>query len=117
MVDVLVNSNTAVFHQGVIVLKRSTIFQSYYQDGLISDLCGLISVFLYKLKPANFEYINFIQMIFYFKFYNFKRIYKRIEMRFRLGSKVSNVFNLINLLIIVLYICHLFACLWLFITR
>lgn len=100
-----------------MVLDRKNIFMSYYKNGLISDLLGLISVFLYKIKPYNFEYINFLQMLFYFKFYNFKRIYKRIEMRFRLGSKISNVFNLINLLIIVLYICHLFACLWLFVTR
>ncbi|KRX00772.1 Cyclic nucleotide-binding protein [Pseudocohnilembus persalinus] len=115
--DILVNGNTAVFNKGVIVLEKREIVYRYFQDGMISDLLGLASIITYKIKPIEWEYYNFLQILFFLKMYNFSRIYQRIEMRFRLGPKISNVFNLVNLIIIVLYICHLFACLWLWISR
>lgn len=76
ILDILVNMNTAIFNKGVIEFKRRKIIKNYvfYEREFFYDVIGIISIFI---SVNDGEIYNFIQLIFFIKFVNFKKVYNR----------------------------------------
>jgi hypothetical protein len=60
---------------------------------------------------------NFPLILFYLKWANFQHIKQRLEQRYQLNSDIENTLSLIKLFLTLIFFCHVFAALWLWIAR
>ena len=56
-------------------------------------------------------------MLFYIKMISLKKYLKKFEERFFMKKSVTHLNSLLKLLFKILIIAHLFACLWIFVSR
>ena len=61
------------------------------------------------------EWVNLSLVLFYWKISNFRRIYRSMEVRFNFTSRASLFSQLFYLVFIMLFLSHIFGCIWSFI--
>ncbi|CAD8117387.1 unnamed protein product [Paramecium sonneborni] len=118
VVDGFIVINTSYIEKGIIIKQRGKIFINYVNTQGIYDLCSFASMLIaqqFDVDSSN-EKIGW-QLIPYTIYYcsrQFKlqaRVHK-LEEFFNFSGWVQDLIELIKLLFMVIYVGHLFACLW-----
>ncbi|CAK58071.1 unnamed protein product (macronuclear) [Paramecium tetraurelia] len=118
VVDAFIVINTSYIEKGIIIKQRGKIFINYVNTQGIYDLCSFASMLVaqqFNVDSSN-EKIGW-QLIPYMIYYcsrQFKlqaRVHK-LEEFFNFSGWVQDLIELIKLLFMVVYVGHLFACLW-----
>ncbi|KAL4484473.1 hypothetical protein ABPG74_019650 [Tetrahymena malaccensis] len=118
VIDIFVTINTGIYIKGILCTKRQEIF-NYYRSS-ITFYCDICSVFFtslyYLIHFCNIQQ-NRTVLIFLlpivFKLNDFYVIIKKIKFRFQFDRKMQNCIELINLIKNIIFISHIFACIWL----
>ncbi|KAL4434572.1 hypothetical protein ABPG74_007356 [Tetrahymena malaccensis] len=98
--------NTAYYENGVLEKQRSKIFFHVIKNRL------LFEVFAYLCLWLNPFGVPFFRIFFLLKFFEFYDIIQKLAETFQLSYKYNFVVNLVALFIEVVFLCHLFACIW-----
>ena len=123
MFDIPINFCTGYFEHGKIVLDKKKSFLHYYRESFGLDLFIVALVLLYTIlqeaqdAARSMNIANYFMLLFYCKVYNFKIIYKRIEIRFKLTQRTNMYIEMCYLTVLTIFISHLFACLWVLVGR
>ena len=76
-----------------------------------------ITLIFYFIDVQGNEYLNFLKLIFFFRWRKLEKINFRLQEKFRIGLRIhASVIDLINLLFFSFYILNFFACLWFYIA-
>ncbi|EGR32054.1 cation channel family protein, putative [Ichthyophthirius multifiliis] len=103
----LLTLNTAYYYNGVLEKTRSKIIKHYFQKKFILDLIAYYMLWFVPFQLQIFK-ITFIII----KFLNYYSIIEKITDAFQLSSKYSFIISIFTLLIEVVFLCHVFACMW-----
>ncbi|CAD8104943.1 unnamed protein product [Paramecium primaurelia] len=118
LIDVLIVLNTSYIEKGVIIKSRRKIFTNYLEGQAVYDLfsfCSLLIAIEFEIDTSS-EKLGW-QLCPYCIYY-YCRLFKlqgrvhKLEEFFNLTGSYQDFIELIKLLFMVLYVGHLFACLW-----
>ncbi|CAD8083446.1 unnamed protein product [Paramecium primaurelia] len=118
IIDGFIVINTSYIRKGIIIKSRGKIFINYLNTQAIYDLCSIVSMLIaqYSNVDSGQEHLGW-ELIPYAVYYC-SRIFKlqgrvhKLEEFFNFSGWVQDVIELIKLLFMVIYVGHLFACLW-----
>ncbi|CAD8122803.1 unnamed protein product [Paramecium sonneborni] len=118
IIDALIVINTSYIEKGVIIKSRRKIFMNYLEGQAVYDLFSFTAL----LVAIEFEIDNSSEKLGWqlcpYSIYYFCRLFKlqgrvhKLEEFFNLTGTYQDFIELIKLLFMVLYVGHLFACLW-----
>ena len=106
----MVSLNTGYYEKGVYQFERSKIITYYLSIHFLSDVITNVSLLFINIYP-------YISLLFFYKVVIFLHLLKKLEETFDLSWKSKNVIKLFKLAATMLFISHIFACLWLFEAR
>ncbi|EGR30305.1 cation channel family protein, putative [Ichthyophthirius multifiliis] len=116
ILDNFISLNTSYFDKGSHVQDRHTIFQNYIKNKFINDFVSNIPVIIdYFIIQLN-GFWSYIMIIQYLKLNRISLIIRKLEEIFHLTPTQQQLVSLVKLLITVLFIAHIFACIWIFIA-
>ncbi|KAL4484472.1 hypothetical protein ABPG74_019649 [Tetrahymena malaccensis] len=115
--DILIRLNTAIYVKGQLTLSRNLIIKQYKSSNLLYyDILQVLSFFLYQFLVA-LDFIPIIcQQIFLlpivFKYQDLNNMLQKMKNKFISNKQAQKVFELINLIKNILFISHIFSCIW-----
>ena len=121
--DIFLQTNTAYFERGEMVLSRSKIIKSYLRKNFSYDLISILpSIILDSINLSgqnNYKYgsdghliVNLIKHSFMLKLVTINKTYERIRRDIIRNDRVNQFIDIMRVLLLSLYYSHLFACLW-----
>ncbi|KAL4472592.1 hypothetical protein ABPG74_018541 [Tetrahymena malaccensis] len=105
--DLFIQLNTSFYYKGEIQLGRWQILKNYVKEQIYVELISLIC--LYWKNPFNFQIFRIAYLI---KIKHLSRLSDKIREYFQIDDKYAQFTNLTLLLIQILYLMHVFACMW-----
>ncbi|EAR85432.2 cyclic nucleotide-binding domain protein (macronuclear) [Tetrahymena thermophila SB210] len=113
LVDIFIQLNTGVFDKGTILTDRQELAKRYIKNNLLLDLITAITLF-----AKEFGLPKFINVFILCKIPSFQRILDEIQEANLSKSNVTfkNVLKLTRLVIELLFIAHIYACIFLLIN-
>ncbi|CAD8115878.1 unnamed protein product [Paramecium sonneborni] len=118
IVDGFIVINTSYIEKGIIIKSRGKIFMNYINTQAIYDLCSIVSMLVAQYSNIDSSYEHFGWQIIPLIIYYGSRIFKlqgrvhKLEEFFNFTGVVQDLIELVKLLFLVVYVGHLFACLW-----
>lgn len=112
LIDMIVTVFTAYYSKGVIIMKKSKILKKYLSDSFFWDFIIVVPYFLVPIFGAN--YAKFILM---FRLVKMKKIFVSLEEYLFLSNKNKGIYDLFKLMILIIYVGHFFACLWVYVAQ
>ncbi len=125
ILDIPMGFITGFFEHGFIVMARGEIAKHYFVRGLKQDFLSIIALVLYTSSMEYFDnnsdddrqWVNVLLLLFFLRARNFQEIFKRIEVRFKLTKTITNYIQLLYLLFTVIFLSHLFSCIWIYMGK
>jgi hypothetical protein len=113
-IDVLLNLNTSYYEVGELVDDRRRIFNNYIKTHLIFDFIAFISLLLHliSLFNTNWLWTKGLQVLFFAKYKNLKRVFDIIEEIVCVNEFYDAMHSLAMLLLKMITVAHIFACIW-----
>lgn len=87
---------------------RNKIFITYFRSYFIYDIVPIVCLCL-QLLP-NDVFTNYFGILFYLKLYEIFRLQEILYKYLRLKRRSVAVYSLTQLMLWVIFICHIFAC-------
>ncbi|CAK91413.1 unnamed protein product (macronuclear) [Paramecium tetraurelia] len=117
LIDCIMKMSTVYYENGQPIIDKNKIFKNYLKNGLISDgLAILVIIFnFFNYFYVKSYWISLLQLCFVTQFSYFTKITKNVEESINLDKTSTSILNLAKLLLMILYIVHLYSCLWFFI--
>ncbi|EAR93586.2 cation channel family protein (macronuclear) [Tetrahymena thermophila SB210] len=122
--------NTGYYKKGQVIISRFKIIKKYVKKTLIQDFICVFPLTFTLYHQANKyqqqqqqdidennSYYQLLLLPFIFKVFSINATLKNFEERFNLPKFLLNMIQLTKLLFTIIFINHLFACLWLYIAR
>lgn len=108
--------NSSFFEKGNYVTDKQTIFRRYMKEHFLVDMLALFPNLLSHksfTKPS-ITMVNpqIWQLVVYLKIGQFNRNIKQIEVFMNFQDRQRYVYDLIKLIFMQIFICHVFAFLW-----
>ena len=117
MIDIILNFNEAYFSKGELIIDKTQIFKNYLYTEFPDDLVGVVPMLVFNLvKDYDSEY-SFFVLISITRVLKFGVIMKKLGDIYNLDQTLKNLMKLIKLVAMILFISHMFACLWLFFAK
>ena len=116
MVDNLICLNTTYFEKGVLVQNRRKIFLNYMRKHFITDFLSNIPVLVDYFFNQLLNAWSLLMLLQFLKNDRIKLIIRKLEEFFHLTPTQQQLVSLFKLLVTVLFIAHIFACIWLYIA-
>ncbi|KAL4492940.1 hypothetical protein ABPG72_020719 [Tetrahymena utriculariae] len=108
--DIIVKFNTGLFEKGQIVMNRREIVKSYFKGNFLYDVLALIPI---TQTLLNIGYLRPMNLLILLKVQTARRILNQIqEMVSQKNNKTQNALSLLQLLLMICSVCHIFACLF-----
>lgn len=127
ILDMIVNMNTGYYDKGRAVTNSWEIIINYVKNNIVTDMFSVMPFISYQFMNANLDlssektldrFVERLLLLFFFlKINSFTQIFNKLEERSNLSRRMSNIIKLLKLLFTIILIAHLFACIWLFISR
>ena len=111
-IDLFLSILTAYYSKGVIIVKKTKIFWNYFYNNFLWDMLGILPFFLYPLYPS-----DWIRLLLMFRLIKMRKIFVGLEEHLFLSDKVKGIYELSKLMILIIYVGHFFACLWLYAAK
>ena len=99
--------NTAYYSKGNFVSSRRKIFHHYVKYCLIIDILTIMPFFFSDMSAG-----IYLQIFVVFRLKNVETLLKRLEEYLQLKGKKEGIFQLIKLIISLLFLAHISACTW-----
>ncbi|KAL4507034.1 hypothetical protein ABPG72_001827 [Tetrahymena utriculariae] len=105
--EILINVNTAFFKRGLIIMNRKEIFLNYLSKNFLKEF-SIATIYLISVSYSihNLKYIICIKLI------DVLKKQQRIQENFSRNSVISVSGKLVRLILILLFVAHLSACLF-----
>ncbi|KAL4480341.1 hypothetical protein ABPG74_020857 [Tetrahymena malaccensis] len=129
LINIFFKINTGYYRKGQVIVSRIQIIKKYIKQTLLKDIIcvfPLIFTLYYQASTyyqqqqqdteQNSSYFQLILLPFIFKVFSINSTLKKFEERFNLPRFLLNIIQLIKLLFTIVFINHMFACLWLYIA-
>ena len=107
LLQILLDLNTSYYSKGVYISTRTKILKHYCKYGFTLDLFTVLPLFLKDTK-----YGDYFEIMIIFRLINVDKIMKRLKEYLQLKGKKEGVFQLIKLIINLLFLAHICACVW-----
>ena len=116
VLECLISLNTTYYEKGRLIVDRLMILQHYWRKKALQDLVTILPLifdtFYVEKNPRVVNPLTFLKIFFYLKFYHFSRLKKKLSSRFYQKPNFQNIFSLSELFFTIIFVLHLFACLW-----
>ncbi|KAL4510988.1 hypothetical protein ABPG73_008066 [Tetrahymena malaccensis] len=117
VLDILVHLNTAIYLKGQLNNKRSAILKQYKSSNcLYRDLIQVIAYFLYQFLVFTDFTPTFIQQLLLLpivlKYQDLNNMLQKMKSKYIQKKETQNIFELIYLIKNILFISHVFSCIW-----
>ena len=117
MIDIILHFNAAYFSKGELIIDKTQIFKNYLYTEFPDDLVGVVPMLVFNLvKDYDSEY-SFFVLISITRVLKFGVIMKKLGDIYNLDQTLKNLMKLIKLVAMILFISHMFACLWIFFAK
>lgn len=103
----LISLNTSYYSRGIYIENRKKIVKHYLKYDFLLDLVTLLPLYL-TLQSIS-EYLD---LLFALRIIRISAILKRIEEYLQLRGKKEGLFQLLKLVVYILFLAHLSACVW-----
>ncbi|CAD8094852.1 unnamed protein product [Paramecium sonneborni] len=114
-VDLAIKFNRGIFDQGKLIKKRVHIIKYYLKKELYEDFIYFITL-IFVISDIGIKAYSFQEIIvliqFVLNFMKLKKYLIKYEETFVESSSLTEVLNLIQLIIITFYFAHFMACIW-----
>ena len=117
MIDIILNFNAAYFSKGELIIDKTQIFKNYLYTEFPDDLVGVVPMLVFNLVKEYDSKFYFFVLISITRVLKFGVIMKKIGDIYNLDQTLKNLMKLIKLVAMILFISHMFACLWLFFAK
>ena len=107
LLEMLLDFNTSYYSKGVYISSRTKIIYHYFKYDFLLDLITIIPLFINQTK-----YGQYLETIVALRLVNVSNIVKRLEEYLQLKGKKEGAFQLIKLIINLIFFAHLCACAW-----
>ena len=117
--DLSVSLFTGYFEKGMLIMDRRQIRRHYLETQCWRDLLT-IAVLLQGLLPLSdgeSQAQSFPMLAVYLSLGKLAGTISRLQQRYQISNKNQNILQLTRLLLLVLFINHLFSCFWLYLGR
>lgn len=105
--EILLDLNTSYYSKGVYVSRRSKIFKHYLKHSFLLDV---ITIFPLLINDNEIAY--YLEILVVLRLKNLDVLLKRLEEYLQLKGKKEGAFQLIKLIVSLLFLAHLCACAW-----
>ena len=119
MIDIILNFNAAYFSKGELIIDKTQIFKNYLYTEFPDDLVGVVPMLVFnlvKVKDYDSKFYFFV-LVSITRVLKFGVIMKKLGDIYNLDQTLKNLMKLIKLVAMILFISHMFACLWLFFAK
>jgi Ion transport protein len=110
--DIVLTFRTGYYHQGELIKKKKSIAGNYLKNTFLIDILSLLSLLSYFSKVS--PYFLLFPML---RLYHIPNHSFTIEEYFQFGRRISSLFKVMKLVILVLLIAHYFACIFYAVTK
>ena len=107
--DIILNFNTSYVSGNTMIRNRYLISKKFIEKYIIYEL---LSISPFILIQFNIYPNIFLKLLFIFKFKIFRKYIKNVRNKYFIGKKGENILELIDLVFLSLFMCHIFACTW-----
>lgn len=114
--DVIRRLNTAYYNKGLLVTKKSQILKNYMKRQLLFDFLSLTPLVLTEFSFES-NFLDYFLILFYLKLKHFNESIIKFEEVILMHSKLNNILSLLQLVTRVIFLSHIFACLWFYIGK
>ena len=110
--DILINLNTGYFYKGTLIKNRIMIINHYFKYYAIKEFFSVLIIDIYNVFQGNnffetnleingntLDYTKIILILFFLKMTQIKKIIRKLDDRFLLGTKAQNIIKLFKLLL------------------
>ena len=101
--EILLDLNTSYYSKGMYIVKRSKILKHYMKYHFFLDIITILPLLFYGEK---------LEMMLILRLWKGETLIKRLEEYLQLNGKKEGVFQLIKLIINLLFLAHICACIW-----
>lgn len=105
--QIILDLNTSYYSKGVYITNRTKIFKHYLKYDFILDLFTIVPLFINYISS-----MKFLETFMLIRIINLDKMIRRLEEYMQLQGKKEGVFQLIKMIINLLFLAHLCACVW-----
>jgi len=116
LLDVFLNLNTGYFNKGTLILERKIIIEKYLRFRFWLDLTTIVPVFIDPFSTYIQGNLRFLQFCFLIRIFFLNEMIRKIFDFYNSGEFINSIIGLIKLTILTLYVAHICACLWHYIS-
>ena len=107
ILQVFLDINTSYYSKGNFVTNRRKIFHHYVKYCLLLDILTIMPFFFSDMSSG-----VYLEIVVVFRLKNVETLLKRLEEYLQLKGKKEGIFQLIKLIISLLFLAHISACAW-----
>ena len=107
VLDMVVNMNTAIYEQGKLIVNHRKIMSKYLRSSFFIDSISI----LYFLDLGS-KYSEYLGALFFLRLKTLGQIIKKIQGFVFMDETTYYLLYLIKLILSVIFISHIFSCLW-----
>ena len=116
LIDIFLNLNTGYFQKGTLILERKIIIQNYIHFRLWVDIVTIFPIFIETITWNYENNLKFLQFFFLVRILFLNEMIRKICDFYNSGEFINSIIGLIKLCILTLYVAHICACLWHYIS-
>lgn len=105
--DILMKFKTSFYEHGSLMKNHRRIRENYIKKAILTDTTGLAALITNCATPAN-SLVQWMSLLFFFHIKTLKRLMNNFENMFDFGD----YFDLLSVTGKLLFIAHIYACLW-----
>ena len=113
-INILIRLNTGILHRGNVNLERRSILNQYLCTQFLYDVVSLIpavcAICGYQFDTNLFSIL--LSLLAFFKTKTLIQSARKIDTYFSLYKNQKNIMDLVNLILTILSIVHIFSCVW-----
>ena len=111
-IDIIVRFNTAFYSKGILVIERKKIIKNYLTNSFIPDF---FTVFI-LIGMVFWNKSNYLSIVIITEIFKVKTLVNKFKEHVYFSNFLKNILSLLTLLYKTLYITHLCACIWHFLS-
>jgi hypothetical protein len=119
ILDFLSKMNTIYYEFGQPVTDRSLILERQLHNGFWIDLLSISSLLIAFINcyTTEVDQINLVIFLFFSQAHYFRKILNNFEESLNLSKEVYCVLQLLKLILTLVYVEHIFSCMWYFVAN
>ena len=112
--DLILRVTTKCFDHGLVVSDRGQIFGIQMSKTFLKDFISVTALIIILIDTS--EIVSYLSLGFFIQYEQFRKTIEYLEDRFLQSKMAQSIWNLLKLMIGLLYLIHLFCCLWFWVS-